>query len=77
MDYMKLVPGKITEFHFDSDDIGEITAVITACKFSNVTHKLYKSNDGVWRVVYFVKPSIQHKFEEVVAIYRDVKNKIA
>ena len=78
MDYMKLIPGAEKEYIFESSDIGEITAVITACKVSNVRYKLFKKDDGsIWRVVYFVKPKIQSKFEEVVRVYRDVKKKIA
>ena len=78
MDYMKLIPGAEKEYIFESSDIGEITAVITACKVSNVRHKLFKKDDGSeWRVVYFVKPKIQNKVEEVVRVYRDVRKKIA
>lgn len=74
MDYMKFIPGESREFLFESDNKGEITAVVTACKVANVKYSLFKNKkNGNWRVFYTVKDVIQEKFEEIIKTYRDVE----
>ena len=74
MDYMKLIPGVIENYIFESADPGEIKAIVTACKVANVEYTLMKSQSKeLWRVLYSVKPKVQDKILEVVDVYRTVK----
>lgn len=74
MDYMKLIPGTIEKYIFESADAGEVRAIVTACKVAKVEYTLMKSQSkNLWRVIYSVKPAVQEKIEEVVDVYRSVK----
>lgn len=74
MDYMKLIPGTVEKYIFESADVGEVRAIVTACKVAKVEYTLMKSQSkNLWRVIYSVKPAVQEKIEEVIDVYRSVK----